>query len=178
MINGFRRTAAAAVAVVALGAGGAAWVTTSASAASTGPAAISKCAAGNLAVWVNEDSSDGTAGTTFFHLDYTNTGRATCYLDGYPGVSAVSQGGKQLGKAARRNSAAPVKIIDLAAGRTAHSVLGYVDIIVDPACKEKTAAALKVFAPNDTNARHAFFSLPVCTTGQADLTVERVQAGV
>jgi hypothetical protein len=178
MINGFRRTAAAAVAVLALGAGGAAWAATSASAAPTGPAAISKCAASNLAIWVNADSADGTAGTTYFNLEYTNTGRVPCYLDGYPGVSATGLGGGQLGKTARRNSATPARVIDLASGRTAHSFLGYVDIVVDPTCKPKTAAFLKVYAPDDTVAKHAFFPLSVCTIGQPDLTVERVQAGI
>src|SRR6202453_336119 len=69
MINGFRRTAAAAVSVLALGAGGAAWAASSASAAATAPAAVSRCLAGHLAVWVNADSADGTAGTTYFNLD-------------------------------------------------------------------------------------------------------------
>jgi hypothetical protein len=175
MINGFRRNAAVAVAVLALGAGGAAWAATSASAA---PAAISKCAASNLAVWVNADSADGTAGTTYFNLEYTNTGRVTCYLAGYPGVSATGLGGGQLGQSARRNAAAPYKVIDVAPGRTAHSFLGYVDIVVDPSCKPRTATFLKVYAPNDTVAKRAFFPLSVCTTGPVDLTVERAAAGV
>jgi hypothetical protein len=178
MINGFRRTAAAAVAALALAGGGAAWAASSASAASTGPAAISKCAASQLAVWVNADSADGTAGTTYFTLEYTNAGRVTCYLDGYPGVSATGPAGGQLGKAATRNNAAPAKVIDVVPGGTAHSFLGYRDIVVDPTCKPKTATFLKVFAPGDSGAKHAYFPLSVCTTGPVDLTVERVQAGV
>lgn len=178
MINGFRRTAAAAAAVLALGGAGAAWAASSASAASNRPAAISKCAASNLAVWVNADSADGTAGTTYFNLEYTNAGRVTCYLDGYPGVSATSLGGGQLGRAARRNSATPARVIDVAPGGTAHSFLGYVDIVVDPACKPRPAAFLKVYAPNDTAAKRAFFPLSVCTNGTVDLTVQRVAAGV
>jgi hypothetical protein len=178
MFRGFRRTATAAVAVVALGAGGAAWAASSASAAPAGPAAISKCAASNLAAWVNADSADGTAGTTYFNLDFTNTGRVTCYLDGYPGVSATGPGGGQLGRAARRNSFTPARVIDLAPGATAHSYLGYVDIVVDPTCRPATATFLKVYAPNDTVAKHAFFPVRVCTNGTVDLTVQRVAAGV
>ena len=177
MINGFRRTAAAAVGVLALGAGGAAWAASAASAAPTAPAAIGKCPASHLAVWVNADSADGTAGTTFFTLDYTNTSRTTCFLDGYPGVSATTLGGAQIGKAATRNNATPARVINLAPGATAHSNLGYHDILIEPSCKERTAAFLKVYAPNDTVAKHAFFSLTVCATGQSDLSVTRVQAG-
>jgi len=178
MINGFRRTAAAAVTVLALGAGGAAWAASSASAAPTAPAAISKCAASQLAVWVNADSANGTAGTTYFNLEYTNIGRGTCYLYGYPGVSATTLGGAQIGKAATRDSGTPARVIDLAPGRTAHSFLGYHDILIEPSCKPRAAGFLKVYAPDDTVAKRAFFDLPVCTTGQANFSVMRVQAGV
>lgn len=176
MINGFRRIAAA-VGVLALGAGGAAWAASSASAASAAPAAISNCAASHLAVWVNADSADGTAGTTYFTLDYTNIGRSTCALFGYPGVSATTLAGAQIGKAATRNNSTPARVIDLAPGATAHSNLGYHDILIEPSCKERTPAFLKVYAPNDTVAKRAFFSLTVCATGQSDLSVMRVQAG-
>jgi hypothetical protein len=176
MINGFRRTAAAAVGVLALGAGGAAWAASSASASSTAPAAISRCFAGNLAVWVNADSADGTAGTTFFTLDYTNIGRTTCSLAGFPGVSATLNGA-QIGKAATRDNDTPFKVVNIAPGATAHSNLGYHDILIEPSCKERTPDFLKVYAPNDTVAKHAFFSLPVCATGQSDFSVMRVQAG-
>ena len=175
MINGFRRTATAAAAVLALGAGGAAWATTSASAS---PAAISRCTSNNLAVWVDADSADGTAGTTFYLLEFTNTGRSTCYLNGWPGVSAPPLGRVQLGAAAARQNGAPAKNIDIAPGATAHSVLGYEDIQVDPTCKPANAALLKVFPPNSRTADHAFFSLSVCRTGRIDLNVRRVQAGL
>jgi hypothetical protein len=177
MINGFRRTAAAVVSVIALGAGGAAWAASSASAAPTAPAAVGRCLAGNLAVWVNADSADGTAGTTYFNLDYTNTGRTTCSLYGFPGVTATTLGGAQIGKAATRDNGTPYKVINIAPGATAHSNLGYHDIVIEPSCKERTPAFLKVYAPNDTVAKHAFFSLTVCATGQSDFSVMRVQAG-
>jgi len=177
MVNRFRRTAAAAAAVVALGGGGVAWAASSASAAAA-PAAIGRCTANNLAVWVNADSADGTAGTTFYHLDFTNIGRSTCFLDGWPGVSATTLGGTQLGPAAARQLGVPAKTIDIPAGRTAHAVLGYVDIQVDPTCKPANAAFLKVYPPNSVAAKRAFFPLSVCRTNRVDLNVRRVQAGV
>ncbi|HEX4087115.1 MAG TPA: DUF4232 domain-containing protein [Trebonia sp.] len=177
MFNGFRRTAAAAAAVIALGGGGVAWAATSAS-ASAAPTAIARCTSNNLAVWVNADSADGTAGTTFYHLDFTNTGRSTCFLNGWPGVSATTLGRVQLGAAAARQNGVPAKTIDIPAGGTAHSILGYVDVQVDPSCKPATAAFLKVFAPGAFQAKRAFFPLSVCRTGRVDLNVRRVQAGV
>jgi hypothetical protein len=176
MITGFRRTAAAAAAVIALGAGGAAWAVSSAS-ASTTASSISKCSAGDLAVSVDADSADGTAGTTFFNLEFTNISHSTCALFGFPGVSAVNGNGKQLGNAARRTNNVAYTDVLLAPDHTAHGQLGYTDIIVDKGCKPTTSFELKVFAPNDTVAKHAFFPISTCTTGQADLTVSRVEAG-
>jgi hypothetical protein len=177
MFNGFRRTAVAAAAVLALGAGGAAWAASSAS-ASASPTAIGRCTSNNLAVWVNADSADGTAGTTFFHLEFTNTGRGTCFLNGWPGVSATTLGRVQLGAAAARQTGVPAKTIDIAPGATVHSVLGYVDVQVDPTCKPANASFLKVFAPGAVSAKRAFFPLSVCRTGRIDLNVRRVQAGI
>jgi Protein of unknown function (DUF4232) len=177
MVNRFRRTAAAAAAVIALGGGGVAWAASSAS-ASAAPTAIGRCTSNNLAVWVNADSADGTAGTTFYHLDFTNIGRSTCFLNGWPGVSASTAGRVQLGAAASRQNGVPAKTIDIAPGATAHSVLGYVDVQVDPSCKPANATFLKVFAPGAVQSKHAFFPLPVCRTSRNDLNVRRVQAGV
>jgi hypothetical protein len=176
MIKRFRRTAAAAAAVLALAAGGAAWA---ASTATAGTFPIGQCGPGNLAVWVNADGADHTAGTTFYHLEYTNVSNVTCFLWGYPGVLATTLGGKQLGHAAAHNDPATRKNVYLVAGATAHSVLGYVDIAVTPSCKPVTAGFLKAYVPGATGPKRAFFPLSVCTTLKpVDLTVWRFQPGV
>jgi len=178
-----RRTAAVAAAVAALGAGSATWAATSASAATDHPAGqasaayIPRCAAGDLAVWVNANSADGTAGTTYYHLDYTNISKATCHLYSWPGVSAVSAAGKQLGPAATRTGTVRATYVNIAPGGTAHSVLGYVDVQVSKSCKPALATHLRVYPPDDTGARDAFFPVSVCTTNTADLVVWRVQPG-
>ncbi len=174
MITRVRRTAAAITAALGLGIGSAVWATSAASAA---PDVTPGCTTGNLAVWVNADSENGAAGTTYFNLDFTNISGHTCHLYGYPGVSATNGNGKQLGLAARRNSATPATTVNIPPGGTAHSFLGYVDIVVDPACHPATATFLKVFPPNGTTARHAFFPLPVCTNKTIDLVIRRVQPG-
>lgn len=140
-------------------------------------AVISRCAPAQLAAWVNADSADGTAGTTYYHLDITNTGGSTCYLYGYPGVSATSSTGKQLGVPAVRNPDVPAAYVHIAAGSTAHALLGYVDAALSPACHPVTAMFLQVYPPGATGVRHAYFPLAVCTSKTYDLTIGRVQPG-
>jgi hypothetical protein len=179
MIKGFRRTAAAAGAAAAalvLAIGGAALAASSATAA-TFP--IGQCLSGNLAVWVNPGSAVHTAGTTYYHLEYTNISNVTCFLWGYPGVLATTLDGEQLGHAAAHDDPVTEKNVYLVAGATAHSVLGYVGSDVNASCKPRTASFLKVYPPGSFGADRAFFPLSVCTTIKpVDLTVWRFQAGL
>ena len=178
MITRVRRTVAALTGVVALGIGSAVWAATSASAAST---AIPECTTGNLAVWVSPDRGNGAAGSIYYPLDFTNISNHTCYLIGWPGVSATNAGGKQLGSAAARDTSAPRQVVNVPPGGSAHAVLRWEDVQVDTSagCKETAAAFLKVYPPDQTAARRAFFSLPVCTvTGRIYLRIWRIQPGV
>lgn len=167
----------AATAATILGTGAAAWASSPASAAS---AVIARCAPGQLAVWVNADSANGAAGSTYYHLDFTNTSGTTCHLYGYPGVSAVTGTGAQLGSAAGRDSVAPARYVNIAPGSTAHAIVRVVNVDNYPpaTCEPAAASRLKVYPPNDTGARTAFFGLPSCTLkGPAYLSVETVQPG-
>lgn len=180
------RLAAAGAAVVTLGVGSAVWATTAASAASSAPAtSIPKCTTGNLATWLNIPESQGTAGSSYTPLEFTNISGHECYLYGYPGVSAVSQGTngeKQLGNAAARDSQYPARVVNLAAGATAHALLRYVDVVTsDPGCKAKDASELKVYPEAQRTATYAFFDLPSCTTTGTNwdyLMITTVQPGV
>lgn len=178
MLKLSRRVVAAAAATLAVGAGSAA--AGPASAATVAPArhaSTPRCTPGHLAAWVDADSADGTAGTNYFHLDLTNTGRTTCYLNGWPTVTATNGAGKQLGLPAVRNPAAPAKNVQVTAGGTAHALLGYVDVKLSKACQPTAATFLKVYAPGTTGARHAYFPMSVCTTNVSMLTIGRVQSG-
>jgi hypothetical protein len=178
MIKRNRRGIAAIGAALALGIGSAVWTATSASAAS---AAIPECTIGNLAAWVSPDRGNGAAGSIYYPLDFTNISNHTCYLVGWPGVSATNAGGKQLGSAAARDTSAPRQVVNIPPGGTAHAVLRYVDVQIDSSagCKQAAAAFLKIYPPDQTSARRAFFSLPVCTvTGRTYLRIWRIQPGV
>src|SRR6516162_3209579 len=142
MIKGTRRRIAAAAAALGMGIGGAVWATSAASAAPAAP--TPKCAPGNLAVWVNVQTADGAAGTIRYHLDFTNMSGHTCHLFGYPGVSAVSVSGKQLGSPASRDPFVPATVVNIAPGGTVHAVFGWVDAALSPSCHPVTASMLKV----------------------------------
>jgi hypothetical protein len=176
MFTRFRRTVAASAAVIALGAGGAAWAASAASAAAA-PTAVSRCTYNDLAVWVNADAADTTAGTVTYPLELTNVGRGTCALEGFPGVQASTLGRVRLGAPAARLYGVPATVVDLPPGATAHATIQYIGSRVVPGCKPDKAGFLAVYAPDATVAKRAFFPLPVCTTGRVDLTVRRVKAG-
>jgi hypothetical protein len=162
MFNRTRRTIATLAAVSALGLGSAVWATTAASAA---PATIPPvCGTANLVVWVNVDEGQGAAGTWYYPLEFTNISNHTCRVWGYPGVSATDASGKQLGDAATRQNIWPGAWVNIGAGGTVHALFGYGAAEVSTSgCKPKTATYLKVYPPNQTSARHAFFDFPSCT---------------
>jgi hypothetical protein len=183
MIKGARRSIAAVVAALGMGVGGAVWATSAASAASAAPArpaAVHECTSGQLAVWVSPDRGNGAAGSIFYPLDFTNTSNRTCFLVGWPGVSATNQNGAQLGSPAQRDSSVARKVVTIAPNATAHAVLRYIDVQIDPTagCRAKTASFLRVFAPDQRSANTAFFDLPVCSVkGRIYMTISRIAPG-
>jgi hypothetical protein len=162
-----RRAAAAVAAALALGTGSAVVVASSASAAPAAPSALLPvCTAGNLAVWVNADAGSGAAGTFYYPLEFTNTSNHTCRTWGWPGVSATSINGRQLGDAAGRLSNYKPKWVNIPAGGTAHALFAYGNAEVQTSgCKPTNASFIKVYAPNQRSADYGFFSLPACTVG-------------
>jgi hypothetical protein len=163
MFSKTRRTIAVIASVAGLGIGSAVWATTAASAA---PSSIPPvCTTANLVVWVNVDEGQGAAGTWYYPLEFTNVSNHTCRVWGYPGVSATTATGKQLGDAAARQAVWPGAWVNIGAGGTAHALFGYGAAQVSTSnCKPKTASYLKVYPPNQFGARRAFFDLPSCST--------------
>jgi len=158
-----RRIAAAAAAVIAALA-----LSTAAYAATSSPAsaAIPKCAASDLGVWLAVSQGNGAAGTIYYPLEFTNLSGHTCYLYGYPGVSALSRTGQQLGSPAGWGSRSGARIVNLKPGATAHTVLAYHDAVVytEPGCDPvSTAANLRVYPPGQRSATEAAFSFEACS---------------
>ncbi len=97
--------------------------------------------------------SQGYAGGVYQVISFTNASSAACTLYGYPGVSLVTGPPyTQLGLAAERDTTAPVKLVTLAPGAAATTVLQVVDALNFPAstCSPVRATNLRVYPPNQT----------------------------
>ena len=159
-----RRFITVAVAAVAgLAISTAAYAASSSSPAST---SIPRCTATDLGVWVAVDQGNGAAGTIYFPLEFTNLSHHTCYLYGYPGVSALDFNGHQLGSPADWGSLVGAHTVNLAPGTTAHTLLGFHDVVVstEPGCGPvKLAVDLRVYPPGQRSATDAAFAIQVCS---------------
>ena len=180
MFKSIRRTVAVGATVLTLGTGGAIWAATGASAA---PAATPACTTANLSVWVDISQGSAAAGHTYYPLDFTNTGSHACTLSGYPGVSATTATGAQIGRAAGRDSRYKARTVTIAPGGSAHAILTWVEVgnFTPSDCRPTVASLIKVFPPNRKSAAFGFFSLPGCRATKPLYTylyVTRVQPGV
>ena len=164
-----RAVAVAAAAIAGLAISTAAYAASSSSSSSgaaTSARVIPRCTASDLGVWLALDQGNGAAGTIYYPLEFTNLSRHTCYLFGYPGVSALDRNGHQLGSPADWGSLHGARIVNLAPGATAHTLLGYHDVVVttEPGCHEVNSAVdLRVYPPGQRSATHAAFTFPVCS---------------
>jgi hypothetical protein len=142
--------------------------TPTASTSSTVPAAAvaaPMCTANDLGVWVATDQSQGAAGTIYTPLEFTNLSRRACTLRGFPGVSAISSSGQQLGSPAAWDNTVKATTVRLAPGSSAYAMLAYSDVVTGncPKPNQITAFELRIYPPNQYGTDHAFWSLPTCT---------------
>ena len=124
--------------------------------------AAAACPSASLVAWI-DTAGDGTAGTIFYALQFTNLSGRTCTVRGYPGVSAANPSGRGIGPGATR-SGTPVHTITLANGATGRASLGIVEAGNFPpsSCHPTTAAGLRVFAPGAASARFVPFPFAAC----------------
>jgi hypothetical protein len=106
---------------------------------------IAPCRAGGTTTWLGLGAGGGAAGTIFYPIEFSNTGRRTCALFGFPGVSAVKNG-RRIGSPAIRVGSKHLAI--LRPGQTAHAILGIVEAGNISGCHVVPGASLKIFAPN------------------------------
>jgi hypothetical protein len=127
-------------------------------------------------VWLDTMGS-GTAGSTYYTLNLTNLSGHACTLRGYPGVSAVTLTGSQLGAAATRDASSPIRTVSLRAGASASSALRITDIgVFSPSlCGPTTAAGLRVYPPGQTASKLIPFPFAACSR-HGELSVSPVSA--
>jgi Domain of unknown function (DUF4232) len=142
------------------------------------PATSSECTVADLQISLGV--SEGTAGTTYRALVFTNSSGRMCTIQGFPGVSFVAgDDGHQVGQAAVRvGEKGP--IITLIAGGTATAPVGFVNIgAFDQAdCQPTPVRGLRVYPPHDTASEFVAFETMACAgTSPNHLTVRTVHPG-
>ena len=126
-------------------------------------AAVPLCQTPGLVIWL-DTNGNGTLGSAYYHLEFTNLSGQSCTLNGFPFLAAVDLHGHQVGsRAAFDHSTAPHQVT-LGRGKTVTAVLQVVDTGNYPraACHPVTAAGLRVYPPNQTRSKIVPFPLAAC----------------
>ncbi len=147
------------------------------------------CTTANLDVWLNT-TGNGAAGSSYYNLNLTNLSSHSCTLFGYPGVSAITQAGIQLGSAAGRNAQHASTRVTLASARTAKgfetsttrntaTVILQITVAENfptSVCAPITASGLRVYPPGQKESTVVPFPFVGCAKpGPQFLHVESVQ---
>jgi hypothetical protein len=121
--------------------------------------ATARCFASATTVWTAQPGN-GAAGTTYWDLEFSNTGHHPCTLFGYPGVSASDSSGHTVGIPAMHSG---TKVhVTIPPGGTAHVVLGVVDTGAVCGQHPLKAQFLKVYAPGQFAYHLTPFAVQVC----------------
>jgi hypothetical protein len=151
------------------------------SAPPTSPAAQSgpgSCATRSLQVKLG--ATQGTAGSVYTTIVFTNVSNATCTLYGYPGVSLTT--GKPvtvIGKSAKENPATPRQLVTLHPQKSASALLRIVDAHNYSAsqCTPKSTTYLQVYPPNQTAPVRIKYQTTACAQPINLMTVNTVKPG-
>ena len=124
--------------------------------------------------------SQGTAGSVYTTIVFTNISNVTCTLYGYPGVSLqTARPLQQIGKPAKENPATPRKLVTLQPQTSANALLRIVDAGNYPAstCGPTTAHYLQVYPPNQTTPAYIRYRTQACSKPVRLMTVDVVRPG-
>jgi len=159
-------SAAVAIAAIAPGAHGAS-------------SATPRCRTGDLAVWLGDGPGGESAGHVVYPLEFSNISGHTCYLFGYPGVSAYRRG-HRVGLPADRSGATP-QTVTLAPRQTGHTLVQFTDVgVIDPSvCQPTTAHTLRVYPPGARRSTDIVWQFGACrSTSVSFMDVQPVQPRV
>ncbi|MGD0702326.1 MAG: DUF4232 domain-containing protein [Trebonia sp.] len=125
--------------------------------------------------------SQGTAGSIYQVIDFTNISNAPCTLYGYPGVSLASGTPvTQVGAAATRSTATAATLVTLAPGQTANALLRIVEAgnYSATTCSPTNTTYIQIYPPNQTTPIYLGYTSTGCaSTGVKLLSVSVVTAG-
>ncbi len=125
-------------------------------------------------------ASQGTAGSVYTTIDFTNISNVTCTLYGYPGVSLqTARPLHQIGKPAKENPATPRKLVTLQPQTTASALLRIADAgnYPESTCGMTTAHYLQVYPPNQTTPAYIKYTTQACSKPVRLMTVDVVKPG-
>lgn len=118
-----------------------------------------------------DDAGGGAAGHVYMSLVLTNSSKADCIVDGYPGVSMVAAGTiDPIGAPADRDAQAPSNgPITLAPGDTTTATLNYTQAGNYQDCQHVQAAAVLVYPPSATDSLEIPHELTACNNADIKL---------
>jgi uncharacterized protein DUF4232 len=125
--------------------------------------------------------AQGAAGSVYQVIDFTNIGTSSCSLYGYPGVALA--GGSpvtQIGAPASRSTASAPKLVSLAAGASANTLVQITEAENYPTsrCGPTPSTYLQIYPPNQTTPIYlAYKSMGCSSTKVKLLTVSVMLAG-
>jgi Protein of unknown function (DUF4232) len=117
--------------------------------------------------------AQGTAGSIYQIIYFTNLSNAPCSLYGYPGValSAGSSQVNQVGAAATRSSTTAASEVTLAAGQSASATVRIVEAGNYPTatCKPTATTFLQIFPPGQTTPIYLAYKSTGCSSSTVKL---------
>ncbi len=151
---------------------------TSSTSTSTTSATLGPCPTRSLAATVG--ISQGTAGSTYTVIDFTNISQVTCTLYGYPGVALA--GGtpvSQIGLAAAESQSSPRQLVTLTPGAVANALLQIANAENYPTstCQPVSTQYLQIYPPNQTTPIYLSYTATACSQPVQTLTISVVQPG-
>jgi hypothetical protein len=158
-----------ALAVLALGGAAAlpllpasATTTDAATTGSVAPGAVGTCAASQLHIHLGQ--AEGTAGSTYHHVRFLNTGAKACTLDGFPRFVYLDSSGDRVGFPAKHEGRH--HRVTIRPGEVAVAALGIPDYLNFPSsrCHAERTAKVSVRAPGTDEATRLKLKAKVCTT--------------
>jgi hypothetical protein len=131
--------------------------------AQSSSATVPRCTTSQLEVWLGLGAGEETAGSTYYPMEFTNVSGNTCYLYGFPGVSAWTT--HQVGSPAKWVQPSLKSTVTLRPGATAHTVLQIADVSNFPhsECVPVTATGPRVIPPGAFTSTFIPFRFRACS---------------
>jgi hypothetical protein len=144
-----------------------------ASPAATAPGAAAAAACPTRYLGAHVGLTQGTAGSIYQVIYFTNLSTAPCTLYGYPGVALA--GGtpqvNQIGAAASRSTATAAALVTIGPGQSANALLRIVEAgnYSTAACQPTPTTFLQIFPPNQTTPIYLAYKSTGCASTAVNL---------